>query len=155
MALRAALENSLNLGYFYTHRVEFGWWDQGFEWYRGVASHPWGDGYGYFRNLERKNRSAAKSLFEGFVANEYKQLSRSIHSTRQRLQTADKLFPTVDKGRLNAQLKAVERTLSLINAVLVFTFRDEFANMSNTDRTKVLSAIIRKHIVILRSMNLK
>lgn len=151
MALRSALENALNLCYFYTHPIEFGWWQSGREWYN--TPHPWGEGYAYFKNLT--GSPAGRRLFEEQVKREYQQLSRSIHSSSQRLQTAGSMLsPVVDRGRLGSHLKVTERTISLINTILTYTFSEEFSDMSSTEKALISMSMTEQHRSLLRMLKL-
>jgi len=157
MALRSALENSLNLAYFCTHPVEFRWWEKGREWYpkRG-SQHPWGEAYNYFRHLGSElTDSKANEILVKHVSHEYRELSRSIHSSSLRLQTAGaKLSPSMDARKFKSWALRVRKVLSIVNAVLILSLHDRFRNMNKADKELIVSAILREHKKALESMNL-
>ena len=158
MALRSALETSLNAAYFSTHPVEFHWWQDGKEWYvEGSRSqHPWGDGYNYFKLLaaELPGSKAGEPLEKELKA-EYKALSRSIHSASQKLQTKGaKLAPALDTTRFKTWALRFRRTLSLINIVLTICLQDRFGNMRQSDKETIKSSILPDHSSILQSVGL-
>jgi hypothetical protein len=153
MALRSALENALNVAYFYGHPVEFRWWQNGGEWYLvNKHPHPWGDGYNYFLLLASElPGNKGESTIEKELSTEYRALSKSIHSTSQKLQTKGfKLAPTVDIGRFKQWSVRMNRILSMINSVLVLALRDKFQNMKVQDKTLVDEVILDEHKALLR-----
>ena len=156
MALRSALENSLNLTYFVTHPVEFGWWKKGKEWYLERGTHPWGEAYNYFKYLGSglSNSKASERLLK-HISSGYKELSKSIHSSSLRLQTGGaRLSPSVDIKRFESWSRRIQKIVSVINALLILACNKQFRDMTKSDKNLVLSAIIKEHKTLLQSMDL-
>jgi len=157
MALRSALENSLNLAYFVNHPVEFGWWEKGKEWYlESKVQHPWGEAYSYFKYLgSGLSNSKASERLVTHISSEYKELSKSIHSSSLRLQTGGaKLSPSVDIKRFESWSRRIQKIVSVINALLILACNKQFRDMTKSDKNLVLSAIIKEHKTLLQSMDL-
>ncbi|MDG6921030.1 MAG: hypothetical protein JRN59_05830 [Nitrososphaerota archaeon] len=158
-ALRSALENSLNWIYFSNHPVEFGWWKTGDEWFLPMGSHPWGRGYEYFKLLIGDTRVAP--IFDKpqqgrktvSVAGVYSELSKSSHSNSLKMQTAGgELSPTYDAGRFKEFRDRIRDVLSLVNAIMILVFQDEFGKMNKLDKKGVTSVLLPEHEAILKSM---
>jgi hypothetical protein len=151
MALRSAFENSLNLAYFYSHPVEFGWWKEGSEWYIDKGSHPWGD-YTYFVMLSGDLPKTDPTL-EARLKTHYAKLSKSIHSTAESFQTTqNKLTPKVEMARLMPWAKRAQITVSLMNVVLVVALRNELSNVSSKEKTQIKDSILSDHAPIIESI---
>lgn len=157
MALRSGLETSLNVAYFYSHPVELGWWQAGSGWYRErKAAHAWGDGYNYFQMLAG-DITEAKTYppLEAQLKDLYHELSKSIHSTSQGLQTGGgKLAPRLDVGRFKDWSNRIRRTLSLINIVFLIALRERLVDMRQPDKDLVKSSIIGEHSSLAKSLGL-
>lgn len=157
MALRSALENTLNVAYFHGHPVEYSWWQKGSEWYlTNKQPHPWGDGYNYFQLLASElpgNRG--ENTIEKELSAEYRALSKSIHSTSLKLQTKGlKLAPTVDIARFKQWSERMNRVLSLINSVLVLALQDKFGKMTKPDTKLISEVILDEHKRLLQPIKM-
>lgn len=149
MCLRSELETALRLVFFSTHPIEFEWWFDDDEWYSTTLDYPfvWGKRYHYFQNLKNirefeERCEDDKKLFKKKdcgIKGVYGELSGSIHSGREHFQTkADRVSPKYDSDKFREWYETYEKVQTYINIILALGFADEFRDMTNTQRKKIL-----------------
>lgn len=150
MCLRSELETALRLTFFSTHPIEFKWWLEGNKSYKSMlklAKDVWGQGYSYFEQLEniRKFEEQCeddKKLFlgKGNLKKTYETLSEFIHSGAGHLQTKpEKFSPAYDIDEFKKWHSRFKDIQTFINIMLTLGFTEEFKNMSNTTKNKILN----------------
>lgn len=138
--LRSELETALRLVYFSTHPIEFGWWCDGNEWYKGKD--VWGSGYVYFELLNNmkefdKNLSDEKKLFVR-IRNIYGVLSQYVHSSKSTFQTHSKFSPKYNIEDFKNWSGYFNETQQFVNIILTLGLDKKFYGMNKNDQKKIL-----------------
>lgn len=139
--LRSELETSLRLVYFSTHPIEFGWWCDGNEWYKGKD--VWGEGYVYFQQLNTmkdfdKNLSDEKKLFGKKIKNIYGALSQYVHSSKSTFQTHSKFSPKYNIQDFKKWSNYYNEVQQYVNIILTLGLDKNFNELNKNDQKKIL-----------------
>ena len=144
VCLRASLEMTLRLVYFSRHPVEYNWWSQGkSEDYKDKNSR--GEDFSYFKKLEAfkdfekiaKTLKKAEPKLISKISLEYSQLSKYVHSNKDRFQTGKKITPKYVVGDFNKWQKHFELVMTYMNTVLMLGFSEEVKSF-RLDKQKIL-----------------
>lgn len=149
VCLRSQLETGLRLVYFSTHPIEFKWWLNGNEWYRGgLQKDVWGEGYNYFNNLEfikefDKKLDKDKPLFNG-VRKSYSKLSKYVHSSPESFQTRpSSISPKYNIEQFKIWQTMFNEILDYINVIFILSFYDKFVSFPSTQQKTIFEKGIK------------
>lgn len=140
--LRSELETALRLVYFSTHPVEFGWWCDGSEWYKGKGKDVWGMGYEYFEQLNTvkdfdKDLPDQKKLFNK-IKKIYQDLSQYVHSGKFGFQTPFKFSPKYNIQEFKKWFNNYNEIQQYVNIIIALGFEEKFKGMRGNDQSKIL-----------------
>ncbi len=138
--LRSELETTLRLVYFSTHPVEFEWWCNGNEWYKGRD--VWGEGYMYFEQLKTlkdfdKKLPNGEKLFAR-VRKIYGILSQYVHSSKSVLQTSLKFSPKYNTLSFKNWCSNFKEIQQSSNIIIALGFNEDFKKMRKNHQEKII-----------------
>lgn len=145
---RAQLETALRLVYFSSHKIEYGWWYKGNEWYLSSSKDVWGKGYGYFEQLEQVKNFDKELQYELFqrVRNIYGKLSKYVHSGAQSFQTSpERISPKYKIADFKKWILHFKEVQTYVNVILAIGFDDVFKESGDEVQRQILRVIENKN----------
>lgn len=146
ICLRTQLETALRLVFFSMHPVEFKWWYESNEWYRGSlrTKDVWGDGYRYFEQLEtvKKFDKICNGKLFNSIRRIYKILSRYVHSGVLSFQTTPvRVSPKYKIDAFRKWRDNFRDVQDYVNTIFSLGFADEFQGVSLNNQKKILKVV--------------
>lgn len=142
VSLRTELETALRLVYFSSHPIEFKWWKDDKDYFKG--KHAWGENYTYFMHLEEIHSFNAKLKIQLFndVETTYRKLSKYVHGSFPAFQTnIGGVAPTYKVGEFGKWADTFKDVQKYVNTVLALGFVNEFKSMGAINQRKILRVI--------------
>lgn len=142
VSLRTELETALRLVYFSSHPIEFKWWREDKNYFKG--KHVWGDNYNYFMHLDTIHSFNAKIKIQLFneIETIYRTLSKYVHGSFPSFQTTIQgVAPTYKVGEFKKWVSRFKDVQKYVNTVLALGFANEFKSIGAVNQRKILRVI--------------
>lgn len=142
VSLRAELETALRLLYFSSHPVEFKWWRDDKDYFKG--KHVWGDDYDYFMHLDEIRSFNIKVKVQLFneIRSIYKTLSKYVHGSFPSFQTTIQgVAPVYKLSEFKKWVDRFKKVQKYVNTVLALGFAEDFKSFGVDNQRKILKVI--------------
>lgn len=142
VSLRTELETALRLVYFYSHPVEFKWWREDKDYFKG--KHVWGDNYNYFMHLDEIQafNSRIRGQLFADIEKTYKTLSKYVHGSFPAFQTTIQgVAPVYKVGEFNKWVSRFKDVQKYVNTVFALGFAGDFKSLGADNQRKILKVV--------------